>query len=213
MSQIQHKSMEDKVEHYLENFEELLNKPEVDHAKLMDQMLRVVTVLMRLSAKNNKHYSLDRDVEVWMHVNNVKGTFGSRTTFALNIVGACFTIIGGFAGVASAFPGTAAGNYFANTSFSFLSGTAQDQGARLHNLSSVITQCSQVPYKFGEVNNEANQAERTSGNAHLEGAKNKGQDSKESHRRDLQQQDRALQLLHEVGKNEHDAKATLIRAG
>jgi hypothetical protein len=211
MSQIQHKSMEDKIEHYLENFEELLNKPEVDHAKLMDQMLKVVTVLMRLSAKIDKHYSLDREVDVWMHVNNVKGTFGSKAVLSLNIVGACLTIAGGVMGLASAVPGTALGNGLANTSFSFLSGTAAVEGVRLHNVSGAVGQFAQAVGMFPRIADEVNQSERTLANAHLEETKQKRQDRKESHQRHVQQHDRAIQHAREAAEKEHNTKVALIR--
>jgi hypothetical protein len=214
MSHIEKKSMEEKIDLYLDNFEKLLESNEIDHSKiskLMDEMLKVITVLMRTSAKLDKHISMEREVEIWARVHDVKGTYNSKTVLVLTCLSGALSIASGVIGLASAVPGTSLGNSLAGGRLSFLSGTAQDQGARLHNMSNATNQFAQGIGLAPKIFDEVNQSERVVANAWLEEEKQKRQDRKESHQKHVQQQERTIQHAREAEEKEHRAMQELVR--
>lgn len=204
-------SLDEKMVVYLDKFDEMLEDPQQDHTRLLNEILKIVVVLMRTSAKIDKNYALDREVEIWAHVEDVKGTFNSKKVLYLTIASGLAI---GFSGIViglSAIPGTTLGNALANTKFSFLSGVADIEGKRINTIGSAIGQIGQGIGLFPKISDEINQSERNILQHKLEEAKQKRQDRKDAHQRHTQHHERSLQHSRDNAEKESRAKSEVMR--
>jgi len=92
------------LETSFEELQELMDEPNTDFMRVMEQAYKVLLLLNRRAARTDKMYAQDKEPEIRMHIHDVKGTFNRKDVLAIQCFFAGLTILGGFATMGSLVP-------------------------------------------------------------------------------------------------------------
>lgn len=71
--------------------------------EMLSQMYRILTLLYRMNARNDKKYALDKEPEIWAEMANVKASYNNRSVVAFKIITGGIQFVAGAIGIGGAF--------------------------------------------------------------------------------------------------------------
>lgn len=206
------KTADERIQDHFTNFDALLTSKNVDYDKLITAAQRIVMLISHSTAQVDHHHTMAQLEEIWIRVHEVKGTYNSKVVLVLTIISAGLTIVSGLTGLVSIVPGTSLGTTLAGKGFTFLNG-GLETGKKIYTVSDAIGKFGQGTGMFPNIAEKVQESERVLSNAHLDEAKQKRQDRKDSQQRNKQQLDRAHQHAREDEQKRSQIKSEMMRAG
>lgn len=154
-------TVQDTLNSELVRLDKLLDDPNFDHSRVLEQALRVIQLMSRMLGNLEKEYVLDNEPELFAKAKELKGTYNTWSVLALTIVSSSITIAGGFVSMGSAIPGTSLGQTMGNAAPNTLGwlGNA-DWAKKLGSIGQGMGSVGQGTSGFTSLFNNSNEAKR-----------------------------------------------------
>ncbi|ADI38321.1 hypothetical protein [Waddlia chondrophila] len=146
----------------LSRMDQLLEDPNCDHARVLEQAFKVIQLMSRMLGNMEKEYVLDQESVLFVKAKELKGTYNTWSVLALTIVSSSVTIGGGFVGMGAAIPGTTLGQTLGNASPNALGWLGNAAWAKkLGSIGQGMGAVGQGSGGFTSLMNNSNEAKRT----------------------------------------------------
>ena len=154
-------TVQDTLNSELVRLDKLLEDPNFDHSRVLEQAFKVIQLMSRMLGNMEKEYVLDHEPELFAKAKELKGTYNTWSVLALTIVSSSVTIAGGFVGMGSAIPGTSLGQTMGNAAPNALGwlGSA-DWAKKLADIGQGMGAVGQGTGGFSSLLNNSNEAKR-----------------------------------------------------
>ncbi len=191
--------------------DELLNNPNRDHGRVLEQAYRVIMLMSRMLGQTEKLYVLDQEPQLYAQVNKLKGTYNTWTVLAITIASGSLSIAGGFVGMGAAIPGTSLGQVMGNAAPNTLGWLSNAQwGKNLSNVGQGLGGVGTGTGAFGSLANNTSESKRAFCNHIIEEIKRKRSDREEATRQQRNQIDSASNNCKQAAQAVHSAITNLL---
>lgn len=189
----------------------LLNDPNCDHGRVLEQAYRVLMLMSRMLGQTEKLYVLDQEPELYAQVKKLKGTYNTWTVLAITIVSGSLSIGGGFIGIGAAIPGTSLGELAANSAPNTLGWLSNLQwGKNLSKVGQGVGGVGTGTGAFGSLASNSAESKRALCNYVIEEIKRKRSDREEATRQQRGQVDSASNNCKQTAQAAHQAASNLL---
>lgn len=195
----------------LVQMDKLLNDPDFDHARVLEQALKVLMLMSRLLGKTEKEYVLKNQTELFVQVKEMTGTYNTWPVLAVTIASGTLTIAGGLASIGAAIPGTAIGQKMANAAPNALGWLSDANSAeKISGIGQGIGYVGQGMGGFSSLLNNSNEAKRAFCHVMIEEVKRKRGDRDDASRQMRDQASAAANNCRQAMQAAHNAVSQVL---
>ena len=206
------KKLIDRINAELLAIDDMLNDPKCNFSLVLQQAYRVLDLLQRLTSRNDKSYSLDKEPEIWDQVQQLKGSYNTWQVMVTAIVTGVLSGISGLVGIAAVFPGTPAGQALADASPKLFSAFANADGAKtIRDISDATQKFSQGTGSIQKLVGDTDEAKRVVYNYMMQEYQRKQNDRNESSRQARDQGSAALNNCRSVMEALHRVFESILK--
>ncbi len=194
------------------NLDKLIDDPNFDHSRVLEQALKVIMLMSKLLGNMDKNYVIDNESELFAKVNELKGTYNTWTVLVITIASSSLQIGGGFIGVGSAVPGTKLGEFASSKAPNALGWLSNaDWGKTLQGIGQGTVTVGQGSGALSSLTNNTNEAKRAFCQVILEEIKRKRNDSNDASRQKRNEVDSASNNCKDVIGRAHGAAQAVLQ--
>jgi hypothetical protein len=195
----------------LVEMDKLLNDPNFDHGRVLEQALKVLMLMSRLLGKTEKEYVLNNETELFAQVKEMKGTYNTWSVLAVTIASGSLTIAGGFVGMGAAIPGTSLGQSIGSSAPNALGWLSNaDWAKKLGGIGQGIGSVGQGTGSFSSLLNNSNEAKRAFCHVVIEEVKRKRSDRDDASRQMRDQANAASSNCRQALQAVHNAASQIL---
>jgi hypothetical protein len=201
-----------RIDEELEQMDEMLNNPFCDPALILQQAYRIVELLQRRTVQTEKLHVLETEPELHKDVQKLKGSFNSWEVLATALISGLLTAAGGLTTIASAVPGTTAGQSLAASFPDIFQFLADANNAKtLVSVGEGMKGVGQGSDVFQRIFNNGDEAKRVVLNYLIENSKRKQSDYQDASRGARDHVHGAQNHCHTVAETFHRAIESVLK--
>ncbi len=189
---------------------------------ILAQIYKIMTLLHRLGSREDKTYSLDKEIEMTAQIKVIKESYNSWPVLVITCISGALTIGGGVVGIFGAFPGTAVGDALGKIpgigSLFDVSGAA-DKAKAASELASKITgfgssvgSIGQGAGVFGKLFENRDEASRAAEQFWMQQLQRKHEDRQRSSTDEAQQGRDSIRNLAQIEAEAHNTAARMLES-